>query len=156
MLLAWGLLLLSALLGAVAHGQTVTVNADVTFASKHYVERTGGEFNETNPGLFVTTRFKQRPYGVGIGVGAYRNSFDRTALSAALRLSVAPYRWLRLGASFGGVTGYGAMEIGGGPFGMAPLFTQSVRVGPPETQAMLIHMGGAFGFGVSFNGILTG
>jgi len=96
MLLAWGLLLLSALLGAVAHGQTVTVNADVTFASKHYVERTGGEFNETNPGLFVTTRFKQRPIGVGVGVGAYRNSFDRTSLSAALRLSFsATERWPR-------------------------------------------------------------
>jgi hypothetical protein len=130
------------------------LSADVTFASEHYVERTGGTFNEVNPGLFLTARRSLGGWaGFGVGVGTYQNSFDNLSGTAAFRASVSPHEWVRFGVSVGAVSGYGVFQRSRAQ-GIIPLFTQSVRLGPPRAQLLLLHIGQAFGFGISFDRLL--
>jgi hypothetical protein len=127
------------------------VQADVTFASQHYIE---GEFTEANPGLFLTgTRLLTGAGKIGVGVGAYRNSFGKLSGAVAARWTLILHPWLRFGGSLGFVSGYSDLGVSRGPVGLVPLVTQSIRAGPPEMQLLILHLGGGVGFGVSFNNL---
>jgi hypothetical protein len=143
------LLLLALMAGTVsAQPKGFEIRADMTFTSRHYVD---GNFNEFNPGGFVSV-YKRTSYGaLGVGVGAYYNSFATTATAAAGRLRLRASKWVVFGLDVGVVTGYSRLVDGPeGPAGMKPLMVPSIRIGPPEMRLAIMNIGRAVGVSVTF------
>jgi hypothetical protein len=142
-------LLLACFAGA-ATAQDYDVRLDATFASEHYVE---GDFNETNPGIFLSGYVSDGPLSAGVGAGVYNNSFAKASVAGAFRFRAAPSEWIVFGLDIGGVTGYSdlAMAGEGGPAGLKPLVVPSIRIGPPEARLAVMNIGAAVGFGLTLN-----
>lgn len=141
------LLLLLAMFAGAASAQNYDLRLGATFASKHYVE---GEFNERNPGLFLSAYREVGAFEMGAGAGAYKNSFSEEAFAVALRTRYEAHRYVEFGLDLRAVTGYGEM-VDGSPAGTMPLVVPSVRVGPPVVRLAVMNIGGAVGFGFTLN-----
>ncbi|ATU47015.1 hypothetical protein [Salinibacter phage M31CR41-2] len=148
--IAAAMLLVGLLSTCSVKAQDYDVRLGATFASEHYVE---GDFNERNPGVFLSGYRTSGPVSVGAGVGVYDNSFSKASVTAAFRFRVAPSDWVSLGLDIGGVTGYSDIESEGmkSPAGLEPLVVPSIRVGPPEARFAVMNIGAAIGFGFTLN-----
>lgn len=112
-----------------------------TFTSTHYVE---GDFNRTNPGLFVS-----HPVSVGrLVVGAAYNSHGKTSLAVGAQTSYSLHRYVRVSISAGVATGYGNTDYDIGPKGLVLTSMQTVAIGPPDIQMVIMHVPGAVVFGL--------
>ena len=105
---------------------------DVTTVSRHYV---AGEYNEVNPGVFVTVG---EPTGV-VG-GVYYNSFARTSWVVGARYSWDLQDWLVFSVSGGVATGYGNLK---------PISTQSFVFHANKIGVSFFHFPGAFAIGLT-------
>lgn len=127
---------------ALASGQTTDLAVRTVFTSAHY---TGGEFNETNPGVFLSY---PSPVGGRVVGGAVKNSYGKTSAALGAQVSRSPLPYVRLSVSVGVATGYGNSSYDVGPKGLVVSSMQTLAIGPPDVQLLAIHIPGAVVIGL--------